>query len=313
MQEHASAQANAKVILFGEHAVVYGQPAVAAALPVGVDVDLTAASQTEFVIRTDSNGERHALDRESDQYELLRNAARRIADKLDWSPTGFEIEIDNSVPVGVGLGASAAFSLATARAISSLVDAETSQMFEAAMAGETVFHGKPSGVDLIASKTPGVVFFHGSELLDYAPVNASPFDVLIGVTDQGPSTGDMIERVSEFKQEESRLVDQISQTIGDVARRGVQILREGRNEQLGRLFDANHGALSALGVTTEALDVACHRARRAGAYGAKMTGAGGGGAVVALVGGRIGAVRRAWEQLGLDVLECSIPARDGRT
>jgi mevalonate kinase len=296
----ARGHGRAKLILFGEHAVVYGKPAVAAGLPRGARAaaKIAGAATSQLTLHDGLSGGVYAqvrcggADPEGavpdgpESSETLRRAFAAILAQFE-SPESVEVDVTMEVPVGVGLGSSAALAVAAARALGALLK-QPEKVDAAVNASESVFHGNPSGIDqMMAAADTGLYFYaraHGAEL-EMAPIESPP--VILAVCQAGPaaSTAAMVEQVAQRKLREPQLIDYVNQLIGDIARAASAALADGDWRRVGELMDINHGALGALGVTTPEIDAACHVARSAGALGAKLTGAGGGGCVFALTPG----------------------------
>ncbi len=296
----------AKLILFGEHAVVYGTPAVAAGLPRGARAIARVASGTtsELTLRSELDEDISSRVAAEATGEPLAQAFHAILSQFQ-TKTAVEVEVTLEVPVGVGLGSSAALAVATARALGSLFD-ETDVVDDAVRASEEVFHGNPSGIDQMAATRGGLIFFSRTDHVEASPIEAPPLTVAVCQAGPAASTAKMVAKVAGRKGREGQLVDYLNQLIGDIARSATEALRKGDWPRLGELMDINHGVLCALGVSTAALDAACHTARDAGALGAKLTGAGGGGCVFALTPDGAGDVLAAWEEQGWRGFEVTI-------
>jgi len=318
----ARGHGRAKLILFGEHAVVYGKPAVAAGLPRGAraTVGFGAAGAHQLTLRSALDEDVYARV-ECDAPPAMAGLAPGESERLQqafaailaqFQPPGpLQVEATIEVPMGVGLGSSAALSVAVARAIGELLQ-QPDRVDDAVQASECVFHGNPSGLDqMMASSNSGVYFYardHDFDL-EMAPIEGPP--ITLAVCEAGPaaSTAQMVDKVAKRRLREPQLIDTLNQLIGDVARAASAALADGNWARVGELMDINHGALGALGVTTPAIDSACHIARQAGALGAKLTGAGGGGCVVALTPGGAQQVLATWAEHGWSGFEVTIDYR----
>jgi mevalonate kinase len=285
-----SASAGGKVILLGEHAVVYGSAAIAVGLDQGAHAEVREAPVSELVL----GEERYVLGLEPDGAP----AARAFAALLGSLGTGgIAAEARLEIPAGAGLGASASLGVALARAIRELLLRSTGRapaLAPAALAWENVFHGNASGVDTAAAEHGGCLAFRrGTEPSVLRP--GRPLELVVALVEPGASTRRMVEGVAARRAAERARIDNLLDSIAALVERARACIALGDNAQLGQLMSENHQRLVALGVSTPQLDQACRWALEAGALGAKLTGAGGGGCAVALVEAeRRAAVLEAW-------------------
>ena len=266
-----------KVILLGEHSVVYGYPALAAALDRGVTVGVVP-TPAGGSLRLDIPSWNVKLTADDD-HSFARGLCA-IADDIGLGRPPLTLVGDAQIPAGAGLGASAAFAVAIARALLAHMkkpsDAPT--VMKAAGASETVLHGKASGVDVAVAIAGGVGVFRKSSGLK--PVKISPLRILVGPSGSPRSTSAMVERVSSAVS--SNVDDKRLQELGNLTDTGTTSLVRGDLAALGHSMNRAHELLGGLGVSTPLLDALCDVARKLGAHGAKLTGAGGGGAVIAI-------------------------------
>ena len=287
-----------KAILLGEHAVVYGVPALAVGIERGVRAVATPCTG-ESRLAVPSWGVEVTLGARSD----LGRALAALADACGLS-TPLAIEASVDLPHGSGLGCSAALGVAVARAIDPRASAE--QIAERVSSWERVFHGNPSGVDAAVASCGGCVEFTrgdagGRSRVDPVTI-AAPLTVCIGNSGKSSSTAVMVESVARLRAERPALVGEAFDAIGSLVAAGRRAIERGDRASLGRLMDANQTWLGTLSLSTPAIDELCRIARARGACGAKLTGAGGGGCVVALVSGAATAqvVLRSWRAAGFD-------------
>jgi mevalonate kinase len=189
--------------------------------------------------------------------------------------------------------------VAIARALCPLAGPDVVQAL--AMAWEQVFHGNPSGVDAAVAARGGCVLFTRGEALE--PVRArGPLQLCVGNTGIASSTKAMVERVARLRARDRDVVDRSFEAVRVLVHSARSALETGDRSALGRLMDRNQALLGGLSISTPEIESMCGLARRAGALGAKLTGAGGGGCVVALVPSQAVAdeVLEAWKSEGLE-------------
>ncbi|MEL6182600.1 MAG: mevalonate kinase [Myxococcota bacterium] len=280
MEPSSGASGCAKVILFGEHAVVYGQPALAAALASGATahrVERGTQGPTLEVPAWNVTAQPGDGTRLGDALEAIAGVIAQHSGALP----NAHLCLAFDVPVGAGLGSSAAMAVAIARAM--LPGASDDVVLQAAEASERIFHGDPSGVDHTTSTLGGMLRFRRSATPPFVPLDGvAPLPVIVAQMEPGADTGVMVSGVRARLDQEPEVGTQLLEWMGLLTHHAETALIQGDRLRLGRLMNLAHGALVSLGVSTPALDRGCHIARQAGAYGAKLTGAGGGGCLIAL-------------------------------
>jgi mevalonate kinase len=274
------AQACGKVILLGEHSVVYGYPALAAGLP--DSLTLTAEPLQDRAAPTTVRIEDWGLDltlSAEDEHPVVR-ACLEVLGICDGPLRGWAIEGRSQLPAQAGLGSSAALSVALARLVLG-PEASDDDVVEASLAGERVFHGQPSGIDSEVAARGGLIRFVRGEPARPV-VLRRPMPLLILPTGVLRSTADQVAKVRALHDRFPALARPILDLLGVCVGRGVDALGRSDFEDLGCIMSIAHELLSALGVSSPVLDELCSTARMAGALGAKLTGAGQGGCVLAL-------------------------------
>ena len=280
----ASYRACGKVILLGEHFVVHGAPALALPLAaVGTEVRIEAASQGPPGCRLVPPVGLPAADADRSRL-LVQVAVRRLALRPS---VAWEVHVASEIPVGHGLGSSAAFSVALVGALIRAAGAEPTaeQLKLQAHALEREVHGNPSGVDdaVVSSRQP-VWFIKGGEVELLAPVSR-PALVLASSGEAG-STRRAVASVRARMAQDPAAFERLRDQAEALAGQGRQALMAGDWAGLGPVLNQNHALLQQVGVSTDQLDRLVTAARSAGALGAKLTGAGQGGFVLALVSGQ---------------------------
>ncbi len=273
MTLHITAYAPGKVILLGEHGVVYGQPALAAPISRGVRAWAVPAKKCSLELPSSLKAE-HA--------KTLQRAFERAA-KVTGHPKVL-VTLESDLPLSMGLGSSGALSIAVSRA---LLEAKTAkpvrqpQLEKVAFEMEKAFHGTPSGVDHTTSaRNEMILFRRGSVQAVRAPI---PVRVLVAIVGERPPTKQTVLALRERQARWPKRYARLFREIGTVAGEGAAAVRSGDLEALGDLMNVNQGLLNAVGLSSEGLEAMVNRLRRLGALGAKLTGAGGdGGAVLGL-------------------------------
>lgn len=296
--------ANGKLLLLGEHSVVHGEPAIAAALDLGVAASAVAAPAR---LRCEAWG----LDAAPGDGTRVGEAFAALLSALPDPIRPAAVVLDPSVPAGAGLGSSAAMAVATARALAELAGVALSdeQLEAAALASEKVFHGNPSGLDHAVAIHGGLLrYVRTPSGRRFSPLPcARRLDLVVAQVEPGADTGRMVAAVGAQRARLGAIGVALHRLVGEVVRRAEAAIGAGELELLGELMSVDHHLLGAMGVSTPALDAACHAARAAGALGAKLTGSGGGGCVIALVGDRgAAAVENALAPLALGVYRASV-------
>ncbi len=278
-----------KVILLGEHAVVYGQPAVAAGMQVGVRAH---ASTGTGCVRAPA----WQLDLQVGDDSPVIAAIDRLCQRLGVASRDLDLWLEAEVPARAGLGSSAAMAVAVARAVAARTGAGEEDVLAAVAAAEAVFHKTPSGIDAAVASRGGVGRFDREAGWQATPIR-QPIELCVGLSGQTRQTSDLVSAVADLC-ERTPVARRLIDALGDLARAGMEALASGDRESLGHQFNMAHGLLSGLGVSTPELDALVRAARAAGALGAKLTGAGGGGAVIALAPDRAEDVLKRWRSLG---------------
>jgi mevalonate kinase len=282
-----SASAPGKIILFGEHAAVYGRPAIAAPVTqvrakVTVTPDLRAPSG-QILIDARDIGLFQSLNELPPGHPLaLAVIATAEACHAAQMPA-MRIQIDSTIPIASGLGSGAAVSAAIARAVSAflgqpLIDQQVSDI---AYLVDQKHHGTPSGIDNTVVTYAQPIFFVKGQPFERLQV-ARPITFVIGSTGIFSPTSAVVGDVRTRWQADPEAYERIFEEIGSIAMQARRAIEQGRVEALGSLLNHNQDALQRLEVSSPELDRLIAAAMQAGACGAKLCGGGRGGNMIAL-------------------------------
>ena len=297
MHTPAHGRAGGKVILLGEHVVVYGRPALATGVPLIVDATVEMGSGPQLVSEVASDPR---------TIRLVAEASRFVG--LD--PTSVVVRVRSEIPPGRGLGSSAALAVAVLRALSTAAGRRLDMATTLAQGRvlEQIFHGTPSGVDPAAAALGSCFRFVRGEPPVVTPVHAGArVRLVVAFGDRVRSTaaavGGLQERWATDRERHERLFDEVAGIVEE----GVAALERGDLAGIGAAFDRNQAVLETLGVSHPEVEALIASARQAGALGAKLTGGGAGGAIVA-VGSDVESIANGLRHTGATVLVVDVSA-----
>ncbi len=276
-----------KIILLGEHAVVYGFPAIAMGLESGIEAKIESCG-SPFVVKIDEWN--LTIDHKQDTPH-----GRALSLMLDYfnisHPEGISIKIKPNIPPRAGLGASAAMAVAVAKALAYYSGRILSdkELFEAAQISEKIFHLNPSGLDVSAAIFGGLFWFIKD--VGVSIINAPSPKILIVYSGEPKDTGAAVARFAASLSKSSASASNRLDQIGTIVTQGKQALEAQDYTSLGSLMTRNHELLCSFDVSSPALNRIVELAIKEGALGAKMTGGGCGGCAVVLPGNREKAIK----------------------
>ena len=281
-----TASAPGKIILFGEHAVVYNRPALAVPVTQAhADVVVTSLPSQVGIWIDAPDISMHAELTTLTSDHPLRQAVESVLQALN-IPTSppLNIRITSTIPVASGLGSGAAVSVALMRALSTHLGTALSdeQVNQLCYDVEKIHHGTPSGIDNTVITYARPVFFIKGQPIETLRVG-SPFSLVIADTGISAPTRESVGAVRKLWECDPVKWDQIFNQVENIARQARKAIERGSWQELGSLMDANHALLQEMTVSSAELDCLVLAAKAAGAEGAKLSGGGRGGNMIALV------------------------------
>jgi len=279
---------------------VYGHAALAAGISAGVTIDATAGTGR---LRVPAWSLEAAAGDGSD-------VGRALAAVLDrFGTRGLDFEADARIPSRAGVGSSAALAVALAQAAARATGREDRATIDGAVAdAESIFHGTPSGIDAAAAASGAVGRFTRADGWQRVRV-LQTMTICVGLSGRPRDTAAQVAAVARLR-ERMPATNDVLALLGRLAGDAEAALASGDIDGLGRILDAAHGLLAALRLSSPELDALVHGARAAGAIGAKLTGAGGGGAVIALAPGHERDVLARWRAAGFEGFTAEIAATE---
>jgi mevalonate kinase len=276
-----------KTILFGEHFVVYGLPALAAGISSETVAKVTRKKAAGWELKDNRPAMPGYKDQKSEEQNVsIQNILRYC--NIDITKLGFQIELGGNLVCASGIGASAASSVAIARALNDecSLGLNEEQINQAAYEGEKGYHGTPSGIDNTASTYGGLVWF--TRNLEGGPPKfetlklRKPVHLVIASTGITASTKEVVGDVKKKKEENPAWFEKLSSEYKQIVHNGRDALIQNDLQRVGKLMNRNHELLQEMTVSCRELDTLVEVARNNGAVGAKMTGTGRGGNMIAL-------------------------------
>ena len=301
-----------KVILFGEHFVVHGVPGIVSAIDSTVDAEVKKIGE-RITVRDERKGAKgYTQKKRAQQKESIERMLKTMG--IDPEKAILEIWLGGNLPGFSGIGASAASSVAIARAISEgfEMDLSDEKVNEIAYEAEKAYAGTPSGIDNTAATYGGLIWFKrnlsgGPNMIEKLSIR-EPVEIVIGNTGIVADTKEMVAGVAARKKRNPRKYNLLFKQAEDLAFTARKALKEFDLRKVGKLMNENHRLLQEIEVSCEELDYLVNLAREQGAFGAKLTGGGGGGCMAALTPRKElqEAVATAMEKEGFEVLRTKI-------
>ena len=273
--------APAKIILFGEHAVVYGEPAIAVPLAdLRAIATMTASDAPLHIIAQDLSNQTIHIDDDDPLAQITRAALKGLGQAIPHA----RLELQSKIPIASGLGSGAAISTVIVRALAAfnqhaLNHDETNRIVYDI---EKLHHGTPSGIDNTVIVYEQAIYYVRNQPIQHI-ANRTPFTILVANTGIGAPTKIAVSDVRRLYNTKPERTKPVIERIGQIAHSAHQAMQAGDLPTLGELMYENHHLLRQLTVSSHELDILVETARANGALGAKLSGGGRGGNMIALV------------------------------
>ena len=299
-----TAAGHGKIILFGEHAVVYGSRAIAAPVPLAVRARVADGDEGVWLV-VPRWGVEHRLRSDPSTRTSFEEPAALILQHLGLTDRPMRIVVYPELPRAMGLGGSAAVAVAIIRALDrhfelGLSDDEVNAL---AYRCECVAHGTPSGIDNTVATFGRALLYRRGDPPTIEPLElAGPIEMVIGLTGVESLTAKMVARVRAGRERNPDVYDTMIKGIDALTGQALEAIKRHDLERLGELMNVCQGLLNGLQVSSWELEELIQIAREHGALGAKLTGAGGGGSMIALCPGTSERVVRAMQEAGYQAM-----------
>jgi mevalonate kinase len=300
-----------KVILFGEHFVVHGVPGIVSAIDSTTDAEVKKAQSGINVKDERKTAKGYSEEKRLQQLESIERMLKAMG--ID-PKISLDIWVGGTLPGFSGLGASAASSVAIARAIAQELGMKISneKINQVSYEAEKAYAGNPSGIDNTAATYGGLMWFKknmggGPDKVEPLSIK-TPVEIVIGSTGKVANTKAMVEGVAERKLKNPQKYNPLFKRAEELVYEGRAALEFFNLKKVGELMNENHRLLQEIEVSSKELDMLIEVARKQGAFGAKLTGGGGGGCMVALTPGKElqGKVASAFKTAGYEFLATKI-------
>ncbi len=294
-----------QIFLFGEHAVVYGQPALVVSIGLRTDVKAKRLDTSRFEAVSEGVGKVSGnikkspegwkiADTQGDKEKLkyILKVSENVFKHLD-SGSGIKLSISSELPLGAGLGSSSSVTTAVSEAVAltqgEKIEKET--IIDLAYQAEKEIQGRASRAGVGVAVHGGFLKIKNDKLETLEDLS-NP-DIIVGYTGKNAKTCELVEKVKKQKSKSPNIYDPMIRAIGQTTREGIRNLRSNEIEKVGVLMNVNQSLLEGLGVSTSHLNQLIQSSRDAGALGAKITGAGGGGCMISLCRKNAGKIKNA--------------------
>ena len=275
--------ASAKFILLGEHAVVYNQYAIA--YPINNAVKISITDEGNKLAFTLSGFFDQEISEGSEYFSYFKKLLDVICKIYAVDVPRVRFEINSRIPLAMGLGASASIAVALSSALSNYFELSknSEEINKIAFECEKINHILPSGIDNTVASFGKAVFYNKNEPINVLSKKYSKsLPIIIAMSNSSSRTSDLVSSVAEARNKNKEMYEKIFEQMGEISQQGLDAIKKKDFNQLGDLMNIYQGLLNSIGVSTPELESMIDIARSSGALGAKLTGSGGGGSIIAL-------------------------------
>ena len=275
--------ASAKFILLGEHAVVYNQYAIA--YPINNAVKISITDEGNKLAFTLSGFFDQEISEGSEYFSYFKKLLDVICKIYAVDVPLIHFEINSRIPLAMGLGASASIAVALSSALSNYFELSknSEEINKIAFECEKINHILPSGIDNTVASFGKAVFYNKNEPINVLSKKYSKsLPIIIAMSNSPSKTSDLVTSVAKTRNKNKEMYEKIFQQMGEISQQGFDVIKKRDFNQLGDLMNIYQGLLNSIGVSTPELESMIDIARSSGALGAKLTGSGGGGSIIAL-------------------------------
>ncbi len=303
-----------KIILFGEHFVVKGCPALVTAVNLYAKTCIEERNDNKHYLYSQQLGKKVDLDSSQiDKWARSFKIIYQLVSEEYGKPKGFNAIIDSGIPMAAGMGSSAATAVSFTHALLSFIDNNPSKELvnKIAFEAEKIVHVKPSGVDNTIAVYGGLIYYKKGEI---KPLNIEwPKEYSLIVVDTGVkrNTGLVVKDVLERYDRNPEIMEKIYEAASLITNKALEYIKNKNFKQLGELMNINHGLLVAIGVSILETEVVVHKLLSLGALGAKISGAGRGGIVYGIVDKEhVEKIVKAFKEMGYNAFGLQ-PVKEG--